>query len=158
MKYNSLDKNAIWVMMINALILFVLILLVFAFYRNLDLDMMQEIKAAVLFIWSIIIILSFLNVVLFPKIRYERYKYLVSMEKIEVKKGLFVIKKTIIPIERVQKIELTSGPIDRVFDLSTVVIYTAAGNTTIKFLNSKEAQNLSEKVNAFLKEKIYEIK
>lgn len=158
MKYNSLDKRAITVMRINSIILFVFVIVLFIIYKSINLDFMKEIMAVLSMLWLIIIIFTILNIIVFPKIKYERYKYAITKEQIDVKKGLFVITRTIIPIERVQKIELTNGPIDRRFDLSSVVIYTAAGNTMIKFLNSKEAKYLSDKVNALLKEKLNENK
>ena len=75
-------------------------------------------------------------------------------EKIEVKKGLFLITTSIIQIKRIQKIELSNGPIDRKFSLSNVEIYTAAGTVDIKFLSNNEAREISDKVNELLKNKL----
>ncbi len=153
--YKSLDKKGITVMRINALVsglIITIITLVIAWFVYMEVNDFW--KGITVVVAVAIILLALLDIVLFPKIRYNRYKYLITDEKIEVKKGLFLITTSIIQIKRVQKIELSNGPIDRIFNLSNVNIYTAAGTVDIKFLNDDEAKNISEKVNALLKKEL----
>ena len=153
--YRSLDKKGITVMRINALVsglIITIITLVIAWFVYMEVNDFW--KGITVVVAVAIILLALLDIVLFPKIRYNRYKYLITDEKIEVKKGLFLITTSIIQIKRVQKIELSNGPIDRIFNLSNVNIYTAAGTVDIKFLNDDEAKNISEKVNALLKKEL----
>lgn len=153
--YKSLDKKGITVMRINALVsglIITIITLVIAWFVYMEVNDFW--KGITVVVAVAIILLALLDIVLFPKIRYNRYKYLITDEKIEVKKGLFLITTSIIQIKRVQKIELSNGPIDRIFNLSNVNIYTAAGTVDIEFLNDDEAKNISEKVNALLKKEL----
>ncbi len=153
MKYCSLDKKAITIMRINAIIGLFVFGLIYFLFRLFEIDMSKEVAIAVnLFIGGMFLLLL-LNVILFPNIRYQRYKYNVNDEIIDVKKGLIVITRSIVPIERVQKIELTMGPIDRHYGLSTVVIYTAAGTVSIKFLKNEVAQKITDYLNKIIKEK-----
>lgn len=154
--YQSLDKKAITVMRINALISGTIIIIITGIFMYLFLkDELSSLGNTItIIVGAIILINVLLNILLYPKIRYNRYKYLVTDEKVEVKKGLFLITKSIIQIKRIQKIELSSGPIDRQFNLSNVNIFTAAGVVDIKFLNSKEAEDIVTKVNALLKHKL----
>ena len=152
--YKSLDKKSITVMRINAIIsgLLVMAIVLISLYfclLNFDKDFM---KIIAIIIASIIFVLVLLDIFLFPVIRYNRYKYLVTEEKIEVKKGLFLITRSIIQIKRVQKIEISDGPIDRKFNLANVNIFTAAGVVDIKFLNIEEAETITEEINALLKQ------
>lgn len=154
--YKSLDKKGITVMRINAIVtglitLIILAIAIVALYTELE---SQIAKTITIIITSIIAISVLLNIIIFPNIRYNRYKYLITDEKIEVKKGLFLITTSIIQIKRIQKIELSNGPIDRIFNLSNVNIFTAAGTVDIKFLNNKEANEISNKVNELLKNKL----
>jgi len=152
----SLDKKGITVMRINALIVGVISLIITGIVATplyLEIENIF-IKLIIILITLIILIFISLNVLLFPVIRYNRYKYLITDERIEVKKGLFLITTSIIQIKRIQKIELSNGPIDRKFNLSNVNIFTAAGVVDIKFLNNKEAREISDKVNQLLKEKL----
>lgn len=146
--YKSLDKKAITVMRINALISGIILIIVLSIICLIF-------KNKLLYIlFPILIIFIILNITIFSSIRYKRYKYLVTEEKIEIKKGLFFITRSIILIKRVQKIEVTTGPIDRKFDLSNINIYTASGMDNIKFLNNEEAEKLSTKLNELLKKNL----
>jgi len=152
----SLDKKGITVMRINAAITGTIILLIIG---ALTLGIYPEIestfgKSTIIAACIIVILLVLTNIVIFPKIRYDRYKYSVTDERIEVKKGLFLITTSIIQIKRIQKLELSNGPIDRKFGLSNVEIYTAAGTVDIKFLKNNEAREISDKVNELLKNKL----
>lgn len=154
--YKSLDKKSINVMRINALISGIIILIIVI---GAVLIMTSESKENLFNLGfylggGLIAILVLINIIVFPIIRYKRYKYLVTDEKVEVKKGLFLITRSIIQIKRIQKIELSNGPIDRLFGLSNVNIFTAAGVVDIKFLNNDEAENIVEQVNALLKHKL----
>lgn len=88
-----------------------------------------------------------------PKIRYERYRYCIDDEAIRVRWGLFWLKEQIVPIERLHKVALSQGPIDRAFDLSSVKVTTAGGDLVIKFLNEEKAADIAE----LLKKKINDI-
>lgn len=154
MKYCSLDKKAITIMRINAIIGLLIFGAAYFIFKLLEIEMPKEVSIAVNLIIGIIFVLLIFNVVLFPNIRYQRYKYYVNDEMIDVKKGLIVITRSIVPIERVQKIELTMGPIDRCYGLSTVVIYTAAGVVSIKFLKNEVAQEITDYLNKIIKEKV----
>ncbi len=154
--YKSLDKKGITVMRINAIIsgfiitVIVLILLYFCLINSED----TFIKFLAITIASAIEIGVLLDIFLFPVIRYKRYKYLITNEKIEVKKGLFLITRSIVQIKRVQKIEISDGPIDRKFSLANVNIFTASGMVNIKFLNKEEAENITEEINTLLKKEL----
>lgn len=152
----SLDKKGITVMRINALISGVITLLIIGIIAMFIYPEIENIlgKTLIIIISLLILIIILINILVFPKIRYDRYKYLVTDEKIEVKKGLFLITTSIIQIKRIQKIELSNGPIDRKFSLSNVEIYTAAGTVDIKFLSNNEAREISDKVNELLKNKL----
>lgn len=154
--YKSLDKKGKTVMRINSVISGLIILIITGIiaipaYLNVSSTLWQTI---IIICAGIIILGVILDIILFPQIRYNRYKYLITDDRIEVKKGLFLITTSIIQIKRVQKIELSNGPIDRMFNLSNVNIFTAAGTVDIKFLNNNEAKEISNKVNELLKNKL----
>ena len=46
------------------------------------------------------------------------------------KKGLFWKTQTSIPFNRVQHCEVKQGPIERMFDLAQLIVYTAGGSTS----------------------------
>lgn len=81
-----------------------------------------------------------------PKVRYERYRYCINDEAIRVREGLLWVSESIVPIERLHKIEVSQGPIARIFKLSTVCVTTAGGDVNIKFLQDEVAAEIAEKL------------
>ncbi|MEG0138634.1 MAG: PH domain-containing protein [Bacilli bacterium] len=153
MEYKNLNKKAVNIMVINAAILLIVtsFILFISYFIYLETNLNKQFSIIYLnIVTTIITIYLFLNVILFPTIRYKRYQYLVDDDKIDIKKGLFIITRTIVPIVKVQKIAISNGPIDRLFGLSNVAIYTAAGVVKINFLEDKQAYLLCEEINKLL--------
>lgn len=60
-----------------------------------------------------------------PGVRYRYASYRVDERGIEIRRGVFWRSVTTVPKSRVQHTDVTQGPIDRSFGLSTLVIHTA---------------------------------
>ena len=155
-EYQSLDKKSISVMRINAVIsLGIFLLILWIGYEVIsDLEYSNTLGFVLKLLVVILLINAILNIILYPIIRYKRYQYAITKDKIDIKKGLFQITQTIVPIKRVQKIEQSTGPIDRIFHLSNINIYTAAGVVDIKFLKEEEATRLITLTKDLLNEKL----
>ncbi len=78
-----------------------------------------------------------------PKIRYNRYQYLLTDEEFAVRKGLVIIKNEIVPIERLHKIEVSSGPIFRAFGLKEIKVTTAGGEIKVDYLDDAVAEEIA---------------
>jgi membrane protein YdbS with pleckstrin-like domain len=104
-----------------------------------------------------ILALQLLNFLAGPIIRYNRYQYLINEEAIDVKEGFLYIVRHIVPIERLHNIEVSKGPIDRVFGMSEVKVTTAGSTVSIKFLEDKQAEfivsSLQKRINEVVREK-----
>jgi len=79
-----------------------------------------------------------------PKLRYERYRFLLTEEEFAVRKGLIVLKTEIVPIERLHKIEVSSGPIFRAFGLKEIKVTTAGGEINVSYLDNEIADKIAE--------------
>lgn len=79
-----------------------------------------------------------------PFIRYQRYRYRINEESIDVKEGYVFIERTIVPMERLHKISVQSGPISRIFGLSKVVVTTAGGDVEVQFLENETADQIAD--------------
>ena len=82
----------------------------------------------------------------FPKIRWDRWRYEVREHEIEIQHGLFVVKRTLIPMVRVQHVDTTQGPILKKYDLGNISISTAATIHTIPALVMDEADALRARI------------
>lgn len=81
-----------------------------------------------------------------PFYRYECYRYRFSEEDIDVREGFVFVHRDIVPIERLHKVALESGPIDRIFRLSKVIVTTAGGDVTIRFLEEETAKKIVDRL------------
>ncbi|KWW12648.1 MULTISPECIES: PH domain-containing protein [Peribacillus] len=94
----------------------------------------------ILFIISII--QSYLSIYLMPSIKWKRWRYEVRNTDIDIQNGIFIIKRTLIPMIRVQHVETKQGPLLRKYELASVEISTAATMHVIPALDLAEADEL----------------
>lgn len=94
----------------------------------------------------VVVLFAYLFVYLFPKVRWMRWRYEVRESEIELQHGLFIVKRTLIPMVRVQHVDTAQGPILRKYDLAEITISTAATNHTIPALVTEEADELRGRI------------
>ncbi|TQR06808.1 PH domain-containing protein [Psychrobacillus soli] len=95
---------------------------------------------------GIVLLIAYLLIYLFPKVRWMRWRYEVREQEIELQHGLFVVKRTLVPMVRVQHVDTEQGPILRKYDLASITISTAATNHTIPALITAEADELRGRI------------
>ena len=84
---------------------------------------------------------------LVPVLRYRRWRYAMRETDLYLSKGAILIVKTLIPFDRIQFVETREGPLDRLLDLTQVIIYTAAGRAGhIPGLDAPQAEALRDQL------------
>lgn len=76
---------------------------------------------------------------------FKRKKFAIRERDILYKEGLIWRSLTVVPFNRVQHAEVHQGPVERLFQLSRLKIYTAGGSTsdmTIAGLGPEEAYRM----------------
>ena len=91
---------------------------------------------------AIELIFTYLNIFLFPALKWRRWRYDVRDEEIELQEGIFIVKRTLIPMIRVQHVDTVQGPILRKYHLASVIVNTAATAHKIPALEESEAEEL----------------
>jgi membrane protein YdbS with pleckstrin-like domain len=81
-----------------------------------------------------------------PQLRWRRWRYEIRDEEIDLMHGAFVVRRTLIPIRRVQHVDTESGPLQGSFGLTTVTFHTAAGGVAIPALFRGEAERVRARV------------
>ncbi|WP_066060029.1 PH domain-containing protein [Robertmurraya korlensis] len=84
----------------------------------------------------------YLYVYLFPLLRWKRWRYEVREQEIELQQGIFVVKRTLVPMIRVQHVDTRQGPLLKKYGLATVDVSTAATVHEIPALPMEEAEEL----------------
>ncbi len=92
------------------------------------------------------LVLAALQVAVVPEVRWRRWRYEVREEEIDLQHGTFVVRRTLIPIRRVQHVDTQTGPLQSSFGLSAVSFHTAAGSTSIPALDRDEAERVRARV------------
>lgn len=98
--------------------------------------------------FGLVLLYGYLFIYLFPKIKWMRWRYEVRESEIELQHGLFIVKRTLIPMVRVQHVDTSQGPILRKYNLAGITISTAATNHTIPALVTEEANELRSRISA----------
>ena len=106
-------------------------------------------------VYAIIAAVAVISIILLamPVIFYRHYRYIVDGEKVDVRSGVFFIRRTVVPIERVHQVQVRTGPLSNRVGLADVVITTAGGSAVIQYLDRQVADSIAE----YLKDSINKI-
>ena len=110
-----------------------------------DMDMLKAVSLA-------LVILTLFDALASPYFRYHRYRYSINEECIDIKEGYLFVKRNIVPIERLHKLQTLKGPIDQMFKVAKVVVTTAGGDVTIRFLEEEKAEQIAENLRGRINE------
>ena len=97
------------------------------------------------------------NAAISPYFRFHRYRYSIGEEFIDIYEGYIFVERNIVPLERLHKMQTLRGPIDRMFKVAKVVVTTAGGDVTLRFLDEEKAdfiaESLGKRINQIVVEK-----
>ncbi len=91
-------------------------------------------------------LLAGVAVTFIPRLRWRRWRYEVRDDEIDLRAGLWTIRRTLVPIRRVQHVDTEIGLLEKAFDLASVTFHTAAGATEIPALEQGEAELIRARV------------
>jgi uncharacterized protein len=93
-----------------------------------------------------VLALTGLVVGVMPGLRWRRWRYEIRPDEVDLQRGIFWISRTLVPLARIQHVDTRQGPLQRRFDLSTVVFYTAAGPNQIPELSTSVAAEARDRI------------
>jgi hypothetical protein len=82
-----------------------------------------------------------------PALEYNAYRYMVRDQDLLVQSGVLFRRWSSIPHNRIQHVDTRQGPLERVFGLSRLLVFTAAGMSadgSIPGLRTDEAERLRD--------------
>lgn len=85
-------------------------------------------------------------VVVVPPIRRRIWWYAIGDEEVDLHEGLVVVTRTVVPMVRVQHVDLHRGPLSTRLGLAEIELHTAAGSVTIPALDRDEAERIRARV------------
>lgn len=70
--------------------------------------------------------------------------------------GYLFVKRNIVPIERLHKLQTKKGPIDQIFKVAKMVVTTGGGDVTLSFLEEEKAEQLAQSLRKRINEIVAE--
>ncbi len=150
MEYRSLSKKAKQVMRVTALmqsLMLLIVCLAVAVFGGLY----GGVKVAVMAAGAVVAVLW---AVVFPALRFRRYKYLIDADRIEIIRGVLFVSRTVVPINRIHQINVSRGPIDTAFGVAKVSVITAGSTAVLRFVDEDEAQSIALYLNERVENKL----
>lgn len=86
------------------------------------------------------------DVFIAPKWKYETCGYKISETNIQIKVGKIFEKEVLVPMKKVQHIELSQGPILKKYHLMKMTISTAAGSHELTGIAEDVAENIRKEI------------
>lgn len=153
MEFNKLDKSVVkaWRMQRLFGILFLVLISVVASVILQNIDMAEQMEHGIYVAIVGLLCYKSIGCVVFPKIAYMQWGYRITEDRVEIRKGIFFIETTIVPVVRIQHITVSQGPIYRRLGLYKVEISLASGSFEIEGLTELASQSISQG----LKDKLY---
>lgn len=154
MVYEKLSKNALYCMYAAGAVTGVILLAVIGAVDYFWIFRQNIVVGK----WISLILVLFIlfDVCVSPYFRFHRYRYGINDECIDIKEGYLFVKRSIVPIERLHKLEMKTGPIDRLFKVAKVIVTTAGGEVTIAFLDVDKAEKIADSLRRRINEIVAE--
>ena len=77
-----------------------------------------------------------------PSLQWRLFRFRIGANELELQRGLFVSVRTLVPLVRVQHVDIVQGPVAKLLGLATVTICTAASTHEIPALPVSRADDL----------------
>ena len=102
--------------------------------------------------WALIpgVLLSIYLIFIHPALEYRQWLYKITDQYVDYTHGIFFKKRTIIPISRIQHMDIKQGPVQKHYKLSNIVIFTAGQAHEIEAVLSSEAQSMVDSLNMLI--------
>lgn len=147
--YQYMNERAPKVMRIGATLFLLPVLVLLIIFNILNwriFDLLAPWLSIILSI-GVIIVLIVLMYFIIPAYRYKHFRYLLADTEIYVRTGILFVTENVIPYFRIQNININEGFIMRKFNLATITLSTAGGNSDIQLIHKDKAIQLKQRIN-----------
>ncbi|HEY0086379.1 MAG TPA: PH domain-containing protein [Allosphingosinicella sp.] len=147
-----LDKGQLWVMRIHAAALSLLLLLAGA---GAEAVLRNEAALPRGSVVLPILLVALWLVFIAPARRFRSWGYRMDAEELQVARGLWTQWHTVVPLERVQHLDIAQGPLERSFGVSRLIVHTAGtlhSQVTLPGLTRPVAEAMRDEIRARLRQ------
>lgn len=93
--------------------------------------------------------------VLAPPRRYRAWGYGIDPEELQVRRGVWTRVQTVVPLDHVQHIDVSQGPLERAFGICSLVLHTAGtlhSQIVLPGLTRGTAEGIRDEIRARIRE------
>jgi len=87
-----------------------------------------------------------LSVFVLPPLAYQRWRFGIDDEEIDLQRGRLWVERVLVPMARVQHVDSEVGPLERRLGLASVWVHTASGAFEIPALDAERARELRVRI------------
>ncbi len=95
---------------------------------------------------AVVAVVALIAIVVLPPIRYRVFWYAISETEIDIQHGIIFIKRSVVPMHRVQNLRTERGPVADYYHMTNLKIRTAADSVTLSGLGRAEADVLCDRI------------
>lgn len=102
---------------------------------------------------ALVLVLGAAYVMLVPRLHYRIWRWSVEDDELHVRYGLWTRVHTIVPLRRIQHLDVAQGLIEREFGVARLVVHTAGtrdSTVTVPGLTRETAEAVRDRVRAYL--------
>jgi hypothetical protein len=143
-----LEPGQLWVIRIHAAIAGLALLLLGAAAETVLRERFGIPRGAVLL--PLLLPLAWI-VFIAPGRRYRAWGYVFAPEELSVRRGIWTELLTLVPLERVQHIDISQGPVERAFGVCRLVLHTAGtlhSRIVLPGLSRETAERMRDEIRA----------
>ncbi len=149
---SRIDKKAIKAWRFSALIFGILWFVPAIAYISISIGINKfDLILSILSVIPSLVLYLFIGL-LVPNLRWQRWRYEVNDDAIDLLRGFVFKTRTVVPINRVQHVDTNQGPIYRKYGLSSVKISTAATTHEIPALDDETATEVRNKISQLVRQ------
>ncbi len=147
-----LERGQLWVMRVRALIVATVLAAAAALA---DMVLQRETDFPAFLLLGLVLLLLAYPVLIGPGRRYARWGYLMDGDDLRIAHGVWTHTETLVPLGRVQHIDVSQGPLERSFGVCRLVVHTAGtmhSRVVLPGLSRPTAEGMRDEIRARLRE------
>lgn len=97
-------------------------------------------------LFAITVLGALWSIVIEHPLFYKTFRYGMTDDYLFIKSGIFTISETVVPMAKIQSIDLNQGILMRKFNVFSITVTTMKGHHTIPYLEESVAKHIREEI------------
>lgn len=148
----GIEPGQLWVMRIHAMIA----ALVLGAAALLAMGLLTALAAVPrLAVAAPVLLLILYMVLISPGRHFRSWSYRMDEEELRLSRGVWIVTDTIVPLDRVQHIDVSQGPIERPFRVCRLIVHTAGtqhSRVVLPGLSRADAERMRDEIRARIRQ------